>query len=103
MISGNTCCQKLHDKIVTAGDQGLIFFGPNQTWGQPPAYVHQMMSEAQPGPRPLALTVSVSGGSGLDVVAAGNSEGSQVTVRVVNPSSAAVESSLHLLGGKQRS
>ena len=60
-----------------------------------------MMSEAQPGPHPLALRSNVSGGGGgaLDVVAAGNKEGTQVTVRVVNPSSVTVESSLQLLGG----
>jgi hypothetical protein len=25
-------------------DQGLVFFLPNMTWLQPPAYVHQMIS-----------------------------------------------------------
>jgi hypothetical protein len=39
-------------------DQGLIFFLPNMTWFQPPAYVHSMISEMW---RPNALAVERSG------------------------------------------
>jgi alpha-L-arabinofuranosidase len=31
----------------TQGDQGSIFFLPNQTWGQPPHYVHEMVHTNQ--------------------------------------------------------
>lgn len=73
-----------------------MFFGPNQTWGQPPAYAHQMMAAAA---QPHALQVNVTGVDGsFDVVAAASADGSTVSVRVVNQGTTAVRSTITLLG-----
>ena len=71
-----------------AFDQGLIFFLPNMTWGQPPFYVHKMVKDSW-----LPWAVSVTGtvpNINQAVSAATSADGSQLTVRIVNVGSAMV-------------
>jgi alpha-L-arabinofuranosidase len=45
-------------------DQGLIFFLPNLTWGQPPYYTHQMASEAmRAAPTAVSVSMAITGAS----------------------------------------
>ena len=40
-------------------DQGLIFFLPNATWLQPPAWAHAMITETwQPHALPIEVTIA---------------------------------------------
>lgn len=61
------------------GDQGLVFFAPNQTWAQPPYYVHKMITESD-----LDVVVRVVTNSSLDVIAQSSTDGSKMTLRVTN-------------------
>lgn len=69
-------------------DQGLTFFNQNQTWIQPPGYVHQMIAATQ---QPNALQASVNASSAAASVSAQLSDDKQ-TLRVilVNSQSSAV-------------
>jgi len=58
------CMEKSgHDPCLDAkhgfcGDQGAIFFTPNETWAQPPWYVHKMILDAAPfGTELVGVTV----------------------------------------------
>ena len=53
-----------HDDLWTVerGDQGLIFFSANQTWGQPPAHLHAAMA-ASAQPHALAVANDLNGTS----------------------------------------
>ena len=74
------------------GEQGLIFFLPNMTWGQPPYYTHQMIAStwqknavqvsAKNGADGIAITQAIS--------AAVSDDSTQLVVRVVNMSGAQV-------------
>ena len=77
------------------GDQGLIFFSANQTWGQPPAYLHSMMSATA---QSHALAVAIDDNRTLDVVAAASEDGKIVMVRVVNPTATAALSAIVMMG-----
>lgn len=80
------------------GDQGSLFFTPNQTWPQPPFYVHQMILDA-PG-QDFVVDAQVHGSAGdtslraaaesLNVLAAKSQSGDSIVLRVVNSGSAAV-------------
>jgi hypothetical protein len=82
-----------HDDLWTVerGDQGLIFFSANATWGQPPAYLHGAMAASA---QPHALAVANDQNGTLDAVAAASVDGRAVTVRVVNPTPKAVASTI---------
>eukprot|EP00048_Salpingoeca_helianthica_P022073 m.16259 g.16259 ORF g.16259 m.16259 type:complete len:806 (-) comp6848_c0_seq2:62-2479(-) len=65
-----------------AFDQGLIFFLPNMTWGQPPFYVHEMISSTW---QPFAINFSVTPQSNtVSVSAAVSGDGKSLVVRYVN-------------------
>eukprot|EP00730_Choanoeca_flexa_P001467 TRINITY_DN10647_c0_g3_i1.p1 TRINITY_DN10647_c0_g3~~TRINITY_DN10647_c0_g3_i1.p1 ORF type:complete len:783 (+),score=137.43 TRINITY_DN10647_c0_g3_i1:55-2349(+) len=74
------------------GDQGLIFFAPNQTWPQPPYYVHKMIAQSKQD-YVIASNASVSQ---LDVVAMSNDDGSNITVRVLNFNPVAIDYEIDL-------
>jgi hypothetical protein len=82
-----------HDDLWTVerGDQGLVFFSANQTWGQPPAHLHAAMAASA---QPHALAVANDLNGTLDAVAAASEDGGKVTVRIVNPSPRMFVSSL---------
>ena len=86
-----------HDDLWLSkrGDQGLIFFSANMTWGQPPAHLHQLLS-ATAQPNALELTNDLN--ATLDAVAAASSDGTVVTVRVVNPTPAQASAAVALRG-----
>lgn len=86
-----------HDDLwlIKRGDQGLIFFSANQSWGQPPAHLHSMMSATA---LPHALAVANDDNTTLDVVAAASEDGKIVMVRVVNPTPTAAMSSIGMMG-----
>lgn len=85
-----------HDDLwaIGRGDQGLIFFTPNQTWSQPPVYAHTMVKATwEP------LVVNLTAPTSLDVVAARSQNGSTGTVRVINTDERnAVTASLSIKG-----
>eukprot|EP00045_Choanoeca_perplexa_P016494 m.223846 g.223846 ORF g.223846 m.223846 type:complete len:768 (-) comp17274_c0_seq5:1144-3447(-) len=62
------------------GDQGLIFFAPNQTWAQPPYYLHKMVVES----RQDYVVAANSSLPQLDVVALASNDGNNIAVRVLN-------------------
>ena len=82
-----------HDDLWTieAGDQGLVFFSANQTWGQPPAHLHAAMAASA---QPHALAVTNDFNSTVDAVAAASEDGRKVTVRIVNPSPKMIDSAV---------
>eukprot|EP01051_Picozoa_sp_SAG22_P017068 SAG22_NODE_2549_length_2457_cov_1.877014_1_plen_392_part_00 len=103
--SGHDPC--LDTKHGFCGDQGAVFFAPNQTWAQPPFYVHQMIATT-PG-QDLLLAATVAGRvnathpgcknckncdafpcCGLNILAAKSKDGKTVVVRTVNSGTAAV-------------
>lgn len=64
-------------------DQGLIFFNQSAVWEQPPYYVEQMNARSY---QPWAVATTVSGGESYtaDATGAVSSDGSNLTLRVVN-------------------
>jgi len=83
-------------------DQGLIFFLPNMTWGQPPLYVHQMIHEHW---QPRAHTVNLemagvaSAKTSKGIASAQSSDdGKSVVVRFVNVADAPLTLSLNTGG-----
>lgn len=67
-------------------DQGLVFFLPNMTWLQPPAYVHTMVA-ASLSKASNALATTINGGSGSPWLAASaqiSNDGSSLMVQLVN-------------------
>jgi hypothetical protein len=80
-----------------AFDQGLIFFLPNMTWGQPPFYVHQMVKDTW---QPWAVSVTGSlPNINQAVSAATSADGSELTVRLVNLGGAVVRVGSSVWGG----
>ena len=89
-------------------DQGLIFFLPNMTWFQPPAYVHAMINDKW---RPNALDVERSdkatpcgdlyhghpAGSCVSVAAQAAADGKSISVQLLNMQSAETNISLEFL------
>jgi alpha-N-arabinofuranosidase len=70
-------------------DQGLVFFLPNMTWGQPPFYAHKMIVDTL---QPNAVTWSMTSSDGYNatnlngiVSSQVSDDGTDVTVRFVNP------------------
>ncbi|EDQ90914.1 uncharacterized protein MONBRDRAFT_6889 [Monosiga brevicollis MX1] len=63
------------------GDQGLIFFAPNQTWAQPPYHVHAMIQDTA---LPWVLSVPDPSSTGIDLAALVSDDKRQVTTRLVN-------------------
>jgi len=69
-----------------AFDQGLVFFLPNMTWGQPPFYVHKMITQ-QWAPNVLNVTANDYSPSDLSkIMSAGLSDdGKTLVLRIANP------------------
>lgn len=97
-------------------DQGMIFFLPNMTWFQPPAYVHSMINDKW---RPHALVVERLGkgiaascgnayagypvGPCVSVAAQSAADGKSISVQVLNMQSAETNVSLEFIHGDSAS
>lgn len=82
------CMEKSgHDPALDArhkyiGDQGAIFFLQNQTYGQPPYFVHRMVQETS---QPLVLDfTSSSTDDTLNIYAGRSRDGRTVVIRIAN-------------------
>ncbi len=64
-----------------AFDQGLVFFLPNMTWGQPPFYVHEMITDHW-----LDGAVNVTGNTDVQTVvsASASLDDNRLVIRIVN-------------------
>jgi hypothetical protein len=80
-------------------DQGLIFFLPNQTWLQPPAHAHAMISESW---QESVLNVSYGRALGQSAAAQLATDNSTLVVRYVNAFNESVKVSLDLQGWQQQ-
>ena len=94
------------------GDQGAIFFSPNETWPQPPWWVHNMILDSAPLADEL-VAVHVDGAvnathpgcancwampcCGLDVLAAKAKSGDTLVLRIVNSGTVAINVTLDFL------
>ena len=83
-------------------DQGLVFFLPNMTWGQPPFYTHKMIVDTlQPNAVPWSMTSSDGyNATNLNGIVSSqvSDDGTDVTVRFVNPRTIPVSLSVTVKG-----
>lgn len=82
------CMERSGYQEAGLNDQGLIFFLPNVTWGQPPYYTHKMIADTYQ-PNAVSVTMAGSGIAGgpspKGVVSAQVSDdGGTLVVRYVN-------------------
>jgi hypothetical protein len=83
------CMQRSGYQEGGLNDQGLIFFLPNMTWGQPPFYAHKMIADTL---QPNAVTWSMTSSDDYNatnlngIVSSQVSDaGTELTVRLINP------------------
>jgi alpha-L-arabinofuranosidase len=77
-------------------DQGLLFFTPTQTWGQPSYYVTQMISENH---LPNCVKTDVNSPDNvLDVTAKVSDNRKTMVIQVVNPSDKSIHAEIDLKG-----
>jgi hypothetical protein len=82
-----------------AFDQSLAFFLPNQTWLQPPGWVHAMIASTW-GDMGLPITYTTpAGAGGLSVTAQRSSATGAVHLRVLNSQAWVVNATFTLTGG----
>ena len=77
-------------------DQQLVFFLPNQTWFQPPAYVHTMIAASWAD---NALRFSVAGGGSTAWLAASaqlSDDNTTMTIQLVNSDTSAVPATVEV-------
>lgn len=88
------CMERSGYNEAGLNDQGLIFFLPNMTWGQPPFYVHKLIKDTW---QPNAVNFSLAGtGCGRvdrvhgaeQVSAQASDNGKSIVVRYVNKGAA---------------
>ena len=80
-----------------ANDQGLVFFSPNGTFGQPPFYLHKMVSDTWEG-----HGIPVATASHLSVSAQRSDDGATVVLRVANMEMVPTHTTMTLASGPAR-